>query len=183
MLTVTIMGTVVSLYSPKVTTLHVCNEPLDCMEHDLGLVDHHSWLRGSLEARKWNKHQMERTRLSSQLEVTWQSFFGHLFLFHIFLMNLTRPEEVLSAWALHTIQYILNWPLPIGAFQGQWNNQRNNRTQQQQQLLRIPAGRRQTSWLYTSEAGKLNQGLPGTNSASGQSGSWTRDLRISRQAP
>ena len=84
-------------------------------------------------------------------------------------------------WA-NTIQCILNWPLPIGAFQGQWNNQQNNRTQQQQ-LLRIPTGRRQTSWLFTSAAGKLNQGLPGSNSTSGQSGSWTRDLRISRQAP
>ena len=34
-------------------------------------------------------------------------------------------------WAsgCHTIQYILNWPLPIGAFQGQWNTtKRRNRT-------------------------------------------------------
>ena len=46
------------------------------------------------------------------------------------------------------------------------HNQRNNRTQQQQ-LLRIPTGRRQTSWLFTSAARKLNQGLPGTNSTSG----------------
>ena len=81
---------------------------------------------------------------------------------------------------IHT--YILNSPLPIGAFQGQWNNQRNNRTQQQQ-LVRIPTGRRQTSWLFTSAARKLSQGLPGTNSTSGQSGFWTRDRRISRQAP
>ena len=29
----------------------------------------------------------------------------------------------------NTIQYILNWPLPIGAFQGQWNTtKRQNRT-------------------------------------------------------
>ena len=68
------------------------------------------------------------------------------------------PESI-DAWHINTIQYILNWPLPIGAFQGQWNNQRNNRTQQQQ-LLRIPTGRRQSSWLFTSAAGKLNQGLP-----------------------
>ena len=46
------------------------------------------------------------------------------------------------------------------------HNQRNNRTQQQQ-LLRIPTGRRQTSWLFTSAARKLNQGLPGKNSTSG----------------
>ena len=34
--------------------------------------------------------------------------------------------------------------------------QRNDRTEQQQQLLRIPTGWRQTSWLFTSAAGKLN---------------------------
>ena len=38
----------------------------------------------------------------------------------------------------------------------------------QQQLLRIPTGRRQASWLLISAAEKLNQGLPGTNSTSGQ---------------
>ena len=43
------------------------------------------------------------------------------------------------------------------------HNQRNNRTQQLQ-LLRIPTGRRQTSWLFKSAARKLNQGLPGINS-------------------
>ena len=37
--------------------------------------------------------------------------------------------------------------------------QRNDITEQQQQLLRIPTGRRQTSWLFTSAAGKLNQGF------------------------
>ena len=44
------------------------------------------------------------------------------------------------------------------------HNQRNDGTEQQQ-LIRIPTGRRQTSWLFTSEAGKFNQGLSGTNSA------------------
>ena len=48
-------------------------------------------------------------------------------------------------------------------------NQRNNRTQQPQ-LLRIPTGRRQTSWLFTSTAEKLNQGLPGSNSTSVRAG-------------
>ena len=48
------------------------------------------------------------------------------------------------------------------------HNERNDRTQKQ--LLRIPTGRRQTSWLFTSAAEKLNQGLPGTNSTSGQNG-------------
>ena len=61
---------------------------------------------------------------------------------------------------------------PLGLFRAN-ETQRNDRTeqqqqqQQQQQLLRIPTGRRQTSWLFTSAAGKLNQGLPGSNSMSG----------------
>ena len=49
--------------------------------------------------------------------------------------------------------------------------------------LRIPTGRRQTSWLYTSTAEEFSQGLPGTNPASGQSGTWTQDLQISSPAP
>jgi len=32
--------------------------------------------------------------------------------------------------------------------------------------LRIPTGRRQTSWLFTSVAKDLNSRLPGTNPAS-----------------
>ena len=43
--------------------------------------------------------------------------------------------------------YIFNWPLPIGAFQGQWNT--INEVIEQQQLLRIPTGQRQTGWLFT----------------------------------
>jgi len=35
--------------------------------------------------------------------------------------------------------------------------------------LRIPTGRRQASWLFTSAAEKFNFGLPRTTSASGQS--------------
>ena len=46
---------------------------------------------------------------------------------------------------------------------------RNDKTEQQ--LLRILTGWRQTSRLFTSAARKLNQGLPGSNSTSGQSGS------------
>ena len=45
--------------------------------------------------------------------------------------------------------------------------QNNNKLQQ---LLRIPTGWRKTSWLFTSAAKKLNQGLPGSNSTSGQTG-------------
>ena len=37
-------------------------------------------------------------------------------------------------------------------------------TEQQQQLLRIPTVRRQTSWLFTSASEKLNQGLQESNS-------------------
>ena len=36
--------------------------------------------------------------------------------------------------------------------------------------LRIPTGGRQTSWLFTSAAEKLNSGLTRTTSASGQNG-------------
>ena len=49
--------------------------------------------------------------------------------------------------------------------------------------LRIPNGTRQTSWLYTSAAEELSQKLPGTNPASGQSGTWSRDLQNSSPAP
>ena len=47
--------------------------------------------------------------------------------------------------------------------------------------LRIPAGGRQTSWLFTGVAEKLTSGLPWTTSAIsyGQNGIWIRDLRIS----
>ena len=37
--------------------------------------------------------------------------------------------------------------------------------------LRIPNSQRQSSWLFSSSAKKLNQELPGSNSLSGQSGS------------
>jgi len=48
--------------------------------------------------------------------------------------------------------------------------------------LRIPTGGRQTSWLFTSAAEKLDSGLPRTTSASGQNGIWTQDLQISNPA-
>ena len=44
--------------------------------------------------------------------------------------------------------------------------------------LRISTGRRQISWLFPSAAEELNQGLPETNPARGQSGTWTRDLPL-----
>ena len=71
----------------------------------------------------------------------------------------------------NTIQYntYLIDRSPWGLFRAN-ETQRNDGTEQQE-LLRIPAGRRKTSWLFTSAARKLNQGLPGTNSTSGQNGS------------
>ena len=49
--------------------------------------------------------------------------------------------------------------------------------------LRIPTGRTQTSWLCTSAAEELSQGLPGTNPASGQSGTWNREIPRPRCLP
>ena len=44
--------------------------------------------------------------------------------------------------------------------------------------LRIPTGRRQTSWLFTSALEDLNAGLSRTNPASGQGWTWTRALWV-----
>ena len=43
--------------------------------------------------------------------------------------------------------------------------------------LRIPTGQMQTSWQFTSMAEDLNAGLPLTNPARGQGGTWIRGLR------
>ena len=73
---------------------------------------------------------------------------------------------------------ILNWPLPFWGFSRPMrHNPWNDRTEQQQQLLRIPASWRPTSQLFT----RLVQLRSWTwdywwidfNSMSGQSGSWT----------
>ena len=83
-----------------------------------------------------------------------------------------RNWNIMITIIIHTYIYIHTYLIdrsPWGLFRANVT-ERNNETEQQQ-LLRIPTGRRQTSWLFTSAAGKLNQGLPGTNSASGQSGS------------
>ena len=42
-----------------------------------------------------------------------------------------------------------------------------NEKSTEQQLLRIPTGRRQTDWPFTCAAEKLNQVLPGSNSTRG----------------
>ena len=57
---------------------------------------------------------------------------------------------------------------PLGLFRANETNNWNELNR-----LRIPTGWRQTSWLWTSAAEELNQGLPRTNPASGQSGTWT----------
>ena len=51
---------------------------------------------------------------------------------------------------------VLFSPLPIGAFQGQWNTI-NEMTEQNNNNEKTC--RRQTSWLFTSTAERLNQGL------------------------
>ena len=59
---------------------------------------------------------------------------------------------------------ILNVPLPIGAFR---TNAKNDKLIFK---LKIPTGGRQTSCIFTSEAEKLNSGLPRTTSAGSQNG-------------
>ena len=54
---------------------------------------------------------------------------------------------------------------PLGLFRANETNNSNELNR-----LRMPTGRRQTSWLCTSAAEELNKGLPRTNPASGQSG-------------
>ena len=71
---------------------------------------------------------------------------------------------------------IRNWPLPIGAFQDQYKQTMIN---EHNKVKNYPTGRRQTSWLFTSVAEKLNLGLPRTTSASSQNEISTSDLRIS----
>jgi len=54
---------------------------------------------------------------------------------------------------------------PLGLFRANEINHSNKLNK-----LRIPTGRRQTSWLYPSAVKELNQVLPGTNPAGGQGG-------------
>ena len=91
------------------------------------------------------------------------------------------PDWAQGAW-WPVYVCICNWPLPIGAFQDQWNKQWYINIQINITKLRIPTGGRQTSWLFTSIAKRLNSGLPRTTSASGQNGIWTHDLPISNPA-
>ena len=67
---------------------------------------------------------------------------------------------------------------PLGLFRANETNNWNKLNR-----LRIPTGKRSTSWLCTSAAEELNQRLPGTNPAiSGQSVTRTLDLQISNPA-
>ena len=47
---------------------------------------------------------------------------------------------------------------------------------------KIPTGQGQTSWQFTSMAQDLNTGLPRTNPANDQSGTWTWGLQIASPA-
>ena len=73
--------------------------------------------------------------------------------------------------------YLTEFSLP-GLFRANETNYQNRLNR-----LRIPTGRRQTSWLCTSAAVELNQGLPETNPAGGQSRTQNQDLHISNLAP
>ena len=82
--------------------------------------------------------------------------------FIIAILGSIRPAGMNSRNFQMLLNLFCNWPLPTGAFQGQWNNWN------ELNWLRIPTGRRQTSWLCTSAAEGLYQGLPRTSPASGQ---------------
>ena len=91
-----------------------------------------------------------------------------------FISQLENLISSLHHTYIHT--YVIDHS-PLGLFRANETNNWNEFNR-----LRIPTGRRQTSWLCTSAAEELNKGLPRTNSASGQSGTWTRDLQISSPA-
>ena len=89
------------------------------------------------------------------------------------MMDWTFSSSILSL--LVYSMYVLT---PFGLFRTNEVNHWNKLNK-----LRIPTGRKQTSWLCTSAAEELNQALAGTNPASGQSGTWTRHLQISSRLP
>ena len=65
---------------------------------------------------------------------------------------------------------ILNWPLPIGAFQDQYKQTMINKYSNKHNYVKNPNWQEATSWLFKSAAEKLNSGLPRTASSSGQNG-------------
>ena len=67
----------------------------------------------------------------------------------------TLEQDIYIHTYIHT--YLIDHP-PLGLFRPNETNNWNKLNR-----LRIPTGRRQTCWLCTSTAEKLNQGLPGTN--------------------
>ena len=99
----------------------------------------------------------------------------------------TNQKSPVTMWLLHYMNHVIN-PNPNSLFIVEVHLalrlvHRHSTFWNKLNRLRIPTGRRQTSWLYTSAAEELNQGLPGTNPGSGQSGTWTRDLPISSPPP
>ena len=72
------------------------------------------------------------------------------------------------------------FPVPIGAFQGQWN------TMKWRNRIITTTTVKNPNWPEANQLAFYKcswEVEPGTNSTSGQSGSWTRDIRISRQTP
>ena len=95
----------------------------------------------------------------------WHVLFSHLTRKHVsFLSRLTKSAN-------KPFSGMLSESTAVVKTQILKHNKRNERTEQQQQLLRALTGRRQDSRLFTSAAEKLNQRLPQTTSTSGQNGS------------
>ena len=80
-------------------------------------------------------------------------------------------------YILNLLTYLIDHS-PMGLFRANEINNGNKLNR-----LRILTCRRQTSWLCTSVAEELNQGLPGANPASGLSTTRTLDLQISNPTP
>ena len=70
---------------------------------------------------------------------------------------------------------VLDWNVPLTIFS---TVNTTNETGK-----KIPTSSRQTNWLWTRAANELNQRLPGTTSAGGQSGTGAWDRQISSPVP
>ena len=83
--------TVISLYSTKLTTVPVCNDPLDCIGHDLGLVDHHGYVglgkRECGTSTKWSARNSPPSLGSHECHLL------GILSFSIFVLGNRRHEE------------------------------------------------------------------------------------------
>ena len=77
----------------------------------------------------------------------------------------TQPRALINTYNLYLPSAVFIAQVLVGP-----SKQLKQIIQIQHKLLRIPTGGRQTSWLFTRAAEKLNSGLPRTTSASGQNG-------------